>query len=94
MGVIVLFAWIWSKTYYRLNKEELIIYCGPFVEKVKLSKVESVGRTKKIFSAAAHTYEKLEIRHDNILSHFVAPEDEELFIEELKKRCKKAEFFL
>ncbi len=82
---------LWFGAGYTITNELLEIRCGPFHEKIPFSKIQRIKRTRKFWSSAALSYDRLEIKYSYGII-FISPLDFSTFISELKQRCPEAEF--
>lgn len=83
--VIILFCWFWFGTGYIITKHELIAKIGPIKYTVLLEEINCTRKTKNLWSSAALSYQRIEIRygrHNQYL--YVSPNKEDEFIKLLK----------
>lgn len=74
-------AWIWFGTYYEFLDDMMVVKCGPFRERIKLSDIKSVKETRNPLSSAALSIDRLELRYGFSGMVLVSPKDKEAFIE-------------
>ncbi len=74
-------AWIWFGTYYEFLDDMMVVKCGPFSERIKLSDIKSVKETRNPLSSAALSIDRLELRYGFSGMVLVSPKDKEAFIE-------------
>jgi hypothetical protein len=78
---------VWSLlgTSYRLRGEELLIRCGPFHSRVRVTKIDSVSPTHNSLAAPALSLDRLELRLVNPSRLvFLSPAEPAKFIASLK----------
>ncbi len=88
--VTLFFLWIWFGTSYQVNDELFYYQSGPFRKKIPINKIIKINRKVRSWSGMrpALTFEYLKIRYnkyDDVYDVFIAPEDEEKFIEDIIK---------
>lgn len=82
------FSWIWFGTYYLLDNEYFMCRCGPLKKKIPIDKIVEIRRNVMSFHGMrpALTFNYLQIRYNRYDDVYIAPEDEEAFIQELMGR--------
>ena len=80
---VLLVVWMWNSTVYIIENDELYIKCLVFRKHVQIKDIQSIKRTRNIYSSFALSVDRLEIT-DKSDKYYVAPKDFESFIEELK----------
>lgn len=78
-------------TVYTIAETSLEIKYGPFLEKIPLCEIQRVKRTRTLWSSAALSFDRLEIKY-GYSTVFISPLDTHKFINELKQRCPETEF--
>ncbi len=84
---ILLFGWVWFYTLYIITDGDLIIKSGPWRKTIALCEIESVKKTMNPLSAPALSLKRLEVKWRKSHIALISPKNDELFINELKKRC-------
>jgi hypothetical protein len=82
---------LWFGTVYTIAETSLEIKYGPFLEKIPLCEIQRVKRTRTLWSSAALSFDRLEIKY-GYSTVFISPLDTHKFINELKQRCPETEF--
>ena len=80
-----LIGWIFSATWYDVTESELVVRCGPFVNRVPLSAIRRIDRTNTVLSAAALSLDRLEVHHDGGVV-VISPRDQEGFVSAIRSR--------
>jgi len=79
---------ILRNTYYVLKDDHLFIRSGWFRWRTPYEEIEEVRPTRKIWSSAALSMDRLYIRHRKAqLSSYISPEDKEGFMRDLASRA-------
>jgi uncharacterized membrane protein YbhN (UPF0104 family) len=79
---------ILRNTYYVLESDHMLIRSGWFRWRTKYSDIVEVRPTRKIWSSAALSMDRLYIRHRLLRSSsFISPEDKEEFMRDLATRA-------
>jgi hypothetical protein len=60
---VLLIAWIWFGTGYRVTAKELKVMCGPIRTSIPLHKITSLNGTKDPASSPALSLDRLEVRY-------------------------------
>ena len=82
---VLLFVWIWHSTRYEIRDGELIIQSWIFRRRVKIQDIVSVKKTKNLLASYALSRDRLEITEQNQDTYYIAPNDVDAFIAELKQ---------
>lgn len=95
--IIMLFTsamlmWIWFGTKYYILDEVLIIKCGPFKEKIKISNIKSIKKTRNHFSSPSLSLDRIEIRHGYSGISLISPKDENNFIKLILNKNTNIDF--
>ncbi|UCG24067.1 MAG: PH domain-containing protein [Chloroflexota bacterium] len=78
---------ILRNTYYVLEGDRLLIRSGWFRWRTKLADIEEVIPSRKAWSSAALSLDRLYVRHRNLRSSsYISPEDKEGFMRDLASR--------
>lgn len=78
---------ILRNTYYVLKDDHLFIRSGWFRWRTPYEEIEEVRPTRKMWSSAALSMDRLYIRHRRAhLSSFISPQDKEAFMRDLASR--------
>jgi hypothetical protein len=87
---LVLVAFVLSilrNTYYVLEKDQLLIRSGWFRWRTEYADIEEVTPSRKAWSSAALSLDRLYVRHRNLrFSSYISPEDKEAFMRDLASR--------
>ncbi len=83
---IGLMIWLLKSTYYVVEKEHLVVRCGPKTWRIALRDIQSVKPSKSPLSAPALSLKRLKVSYGNNRSILVSPEDPDKFIEALGAR--------
>jgi len=84
---------ILRNTYYVLEGDQLLIRSGWFRWHTKLADVEEVTPSRKIWSSASLSMDRLYVRHRKLRSSsYISPEDKEGFMRDLASRSPDLEF--
>lgn len=79
--------WMWLRTYYVIEEEQLIIKFGPFKKVIPINTIISVKKTMNPFSSPALSIKRIEILYGHYEMVLISPYDRDEFIDILKKRC-------
>lgn len=82
--------WIWAKTGYTITETDLLVQSGPFRWRIPLATIRSVRPTRNPLSSPALSMDRLEVRYQKGMV-LISPEEQERFLEELRRRCPNAE---
>jgi len=82
---VLLSFWIWHSTLYEIRDGELMIQSWIFRRRVRIQDIVSVKRTKNLFASYALSRDRLEITLQNQDKYYIAPNDVDAFIAELKQ---------
>ena len=82
---VLLSVWIWHSTRYEIRDGELIIQSWIFRRRVKIQDIVSVKKTKNLLASYALSRDRLEITEQNQDTYYIAPNDVDAFIAELKQ---------
>ena len=77
---IGLLLWIWFKTGYKIEKENLKVQFGPFKKTIKIEEIERVNKVKSPFTAPALSIHRLEILYNKYEVTHISPQNEKEFI--------------
>lgn len=78
---------ILRNTYYVLEGDHLLIRSGWFRWRTKYADIEEVTPSRKAWSSAALSLDRLYVRHHNLRSSsYISPEDKEGFMRDLASR--------
>ena len=85
--ITVLFAWIWFDTAYILTDGFLVYRSGPLRGKIPIETISEIHGHVHSWSGIrpALSFEYLKIRYKGSREVFIAPREEQSFIEDLKK---------
>ena len=80
------FTWIWFGTVYRVDKEFLSYRSGPLRGMIPIKKIREINPHVCAWCGVrpALSFEYLRIRYNMYDEVFIAPKDEEIFIEDMK----------
>ena len=90
LPVAGLAAWMWRTTGYAVTRDHLIVRSGPFQQRIPLSEIRSVRRTRNPLASLALSLDRLEIRYGKRRLILISPEDRESFLALLRERCPEA----
>jgi hypothetical protein len=82
---LLLAFWIWNSTSYAIENGELLITCWVMKKRIKISKIESVRKTKNNYSSYCLSAERLGIKSLNEGEIYIAPLETDVFLKELQK---------
>jgi len=85
LPVVGLIGWIFSATWYDVTESELVVRCGPFVNRLPLSAIRRIQRTNTVLSAATLSLDRLEVQHDRGVV-VVSPRDQQGFVSAIQSR--------
>jgi hypothetical protein len=83
---VVLPAWVFRTTEYRLSDDVLAIRSGPFHWWVAVPSITSVRPTRNPLSSPALSLDRLEIKYGNGRWVMISPQDAEGFLADLRSR--------
>ena len=89
--ISLLFAWIWFDTVYMLGDGFLVYRSGPLRGKIPISTINEIHTHVRSFSGIrpALSFEYLQIRYKGNRKLFIAPRNEQSFIEDLERHNPK-----
>ncbi len=89
--ITLLFAWIWLDTVYMLRDEFLVYRSGPLRGKIPISTINEIRTHVRSLSGIrpALSFEYLQIRYKGNRKLFIAPRNEQSFIEDLERHNPK-----
>ncbi len=85
LTLTLFFLWIWFGTIYHIHDNMFCWRSGPFRKKIPINKIVSLNRKVRSWACVrpALTFEYLQIRYNKYDDVFIAPEDEEKFIDDI-----------
>jgi membrane protein YdbS with pleckstrin-like domain len=84
---------ILRNTYYVLEVDHLLIRSGWFRWRTKYADIEEVTPSRKVWSSAALSMDRLYVRHRTLRSSsYISPEEKEGFMRDLASRSPDLEF--
>jgi len=83
---ILLSLWIWFSTEYRIEDNELYIKSWVLRKRIKLSDIMAIRKVENIYSSYALSVKRLEIDVKSFGKTFIAPDDFDNFINEIRKK--------
>ena len=75
LATAALILWIMYGTRYIVDQGVLLIYCGPFRKRLRVSEIESVEPTRSPLSSPALSLDRLRITYAGGKKIMVSPED-------------------
>jgi len=79
LATAALILWIMYGTRYIVDQGVLLIYCGPFRKRLRVSEIESVEPTRSPLSSPALSLDRLRITYAGGKKIMVSPEDPDRF---------------
>lgn len=88
LAVSSLFAWIWFGTRYEIGDDLFIYRSGPVRGKIPIKKIKEITPHVRSWSGIrpALSFEYLKIRYNTYDDVFIAPKEEDKFIESMKEK--------
>lgn len=84
----LLATWVWFGTGYRLDEEFLVCRSGPLRGKIPIESITEVNPHVRALAGVrpALSFQQLRVRYNRFDDVFIAPKDEETFIEDLREK--------
>ncbi len=81
-------AWIWFDTFYLIDEEYFTYRCGPLRGKIPIKNIKEMNPHARSWTGVrpALTFKYLRIQYDTYNEVFIAPIDEDRFIEAIRKK--------
>lgn len=87
MLVAILFVgWIWFGTFYTVHEDVVVVRCGPFRERIKISEIKSISPAKTVLASSALSMDRLELKHGKWGVTIISPENKEGLIQALLEK--------
>ncbi len=83
IGVVLL--WLWFRTGYLIDGEQLKIKFGPFKKTISIHSIRKLTKTKSLLSSPALSMNRIEIMYNNYDIVYISPEYENEFIHFLQE---------
>lgn len=77
---LTLFAWVLLGTHYTVDRDMLLVRCGPFRWKVAIDSITAVEETRSPLSSPALSLDRLRIRYGRRRQLMVSPADKAGFL--------------
>jgi hypothetical protein len=84
--IFSLFLWCWTRTYYEINKEILLVISGPFRIKVQINDITTIITNQKTVGGIIKptlSWDCIVIEHGNNKSISISPQYQDKFIRTL-----------
>lgn len=82
----VFVLYLFFGTTYTIDKEELIIKCGPFsYQPIEITKIKEISKTNNIISSPAPSFDRIEITYGVFDKIIISPKDKMTFVNDLIK---------
>ena len=81
--VIGLFAWVWSTTFYAIDKDKLKIKSGPFDWEISIQTIRSIRLNRNAVGGIIKptlSWDCIEIEYENNKTISISPENQDIFI--------------
>ncbi len=86
-AVIAFLLWIWFKTNYTFQGDDLVCHAGPFNANIKISSIKEIDLRKKMWTGfrPALDFKGIVIYYEKYNEIFISPKDLEGFLSVLKR---------
>lgn len=92
IGLIIFTLSLLLNTNYVISNESLYVHSGPFPWTIPLTTIELVKPSRKAWSSAALSLDRLYIKYQESKAIYISPEDKTAFMHDLASRAPELAF--